>query len=166
VISVYADGSSSGGRDKPGGYGWVIVRREEVLAWGYGGSAKTTNNLMELEGARAGLEALLSLGLHETGEQVELVSDSQYTLGLASGVNHASANVQEAGELRQLAVKARVRCRWVRGHNGVHWNEIVDKLAKQGKMENSPEGQKKTKKEQRRERKRRAKECVDQGTVS
>jgi ribonuclease HI len=38
MISIFADGSSSGAGGGAGGYGWVIVREgdEAPIAWGYG----------------------------------------------------------------------------------------------------------------------------------
>ncbi len=145
MISIYADGSSSGRLGGAGGYGWVIVRtwleegveKEETLAWSYGGSPQTTNNLMEMEGAIQGLEAALELKLHERREQLELVSDSQYTLGMASGTYTATKNFNETARLADLAKQVGVRFRWVRGHIGNKYNEICDQLAKQGKTEHT-----------------------------
>jgi ribonuclease HI len=138
VISIYSDGSSGAGGGKPGGYGWIIVKDEQVLAWSYGGSPATTNNLMEMEGAIQGLEAVLELKLHETGEPLELVSDSQYTLGIASGAYTATKNLESASRLQDLTARVGCRLRWVRGHNGETFNEKCDALAKQGKIENTP----------------------------
>jgi ribonuclease HI len=139
VISIYADGSSTGRSGGPGGYGWVIVQDETtILAWCYGGSPSTTNNLMEMEGAAEGLEAALDLGLHKVPGLIELVSDSQYTLGMASGTYSASKNLEQVDRLRTLAQKVGCRFRWVRGHNGNQFNEVCDQLAKQGKDENTP----------------------------
>lgn len=137
MISIYADGSSSGGSNKPGGYGFVIVRGQEVLAWSYGGSPSTTNNLMETEGAIQGLEAALELKLHEGSEMIELVSDSQYTLGIASGGYSPQKNLDQAQKLVQLAQQVKCRFRWVKGHAGDQFNEHCDRLAKQGKLENT-----------------------------
>lgn len=143
MISVYSDGSSTGRSDGPGGYGYVIVRKhqdpkdDEYIAWSYGGSPKTTNNLMEIEGAIQGLTALIELGLAETSETCELVSDSQYTLGLASGSFSPSKNIERATCLKRLADVSGVRFRWVKGHKGEIYNEICDSLAKHGKIENT-----------------------------
>lgn len=141
MISVYSDGASGAGGGKPGGYGFVIVRdaKEPLLAWGYGGTPSTTNNLMELEGAIQGLEALIEKGLHAGGELVELVGDSQYTLAMATGswsVNKNHAQVERLQGLYRAA--GCVRTRWVRGHGGETFNEYCDLLAGQGKEENTP----------------------------
>lgn len=136
MISIFADGSSSGARGGAGGYGWCITKGDEVLAWGYGGSPWTTNNLQELEGCIQGLEALLHLELHLVGEPIELVSDSQYALGMASGEYNPTTNLEQVEKLLSLVQKAKPRLRWVRGHVGNKYNEVCDTLAKQGKMEN------------------------------
>lgn len=143
MLSIYSDGSSSGGSGKAGGYGFVLVRgaksdHPEELAWGYGGSPATTNNLMEMEGAIQGLMKALELGLPGTGEPIELVSDSQYTLGIASGGYSPSSNLEEAARLVDLAKRVGCRFRWVRGHAGEPFNEACDQLAKLGKTENTP----------------------------
>jgi ribonuclease HI len=93
---------------------------------------------MEIEGAIQGLEALIKLGLHEGPELCELVSDSRYVLGIASGGYVPTKNLELVGRLKWLAVHAGVRFRWVRGHQGEVHNETCDRLAKQGKYENTP----------------------------
>jgi ribonuclease HI len=137
MVSIYSDGSSSGRVQGPGGYGWVIVRDEEkVLAWGYGGSPSSTNNLQEMEGAIQGLMAVAEQGIRGS-EPIELVSDSQYVLGIASGKYQAQANLDTVARLREACKLVRPRYRWVRGHTGNRFNEHCDLLAKQGKKENS-----------------------------
>ena len=136
MISVYADGSSTGRSNKPGGWSYIIVKDGLVLTEDHGGDAKTTNNRMELLGAIEGLRALIQ---HQTipPEAVELVSDSQYTLGMASGEYHPKKNIDLATELRRLAIKTDAKTRWVRGHSKDAYNEQCDTLAKQGKEENT-----------------------------
>lgn len=139
MISIYADGSSRGRIAGEGGYGFVVVRDEtEVLAWGYGGSPNTTNNLMEMHGAICGLEAVLELGLEKGSEPRELVSDSKYTLGMASGGYNPTKNFETVSKLLELAKAVGCRFRWVPGHQGNTYNELCDQLAKQGKTENAP----------------------------
>lgn len=132
MISIWADGSSSGRSDGAGGYGWVIVSKDTILDWGYGGSSRTTNNLMELEGCIQGLEAAKRLQLKDS---LELVSDSQYALGMASGAWNPSTNFAEVERLVQLTKETKARTRWVPGHDGVEFNEICDQLAKRGRIE-------------------------------
>lgn len=136
MISVYADGSSFGRSNQPGGWAYIIVKDGVQICSGYGGSPKTTSNVMELMGAIEGLKALIANGLVNTGEPIELVCDSKYVLGLASGEYKPKKNVSLATEIRRLAIATGITTRWVRGHAGETFNEQCDVLAKQGKEEN------------------------------
>ena len=138
MISLYCDGASTGKSNRPGGWGFVIVHEDEVVAWHYGGDPHTTNNKMELQAAIEGLQACLSMGLDKT-DAVELVSDSQYVLGVASGSYQPVANLDLTSILQELASKIKsLRFRWIRGHSGDRWNEKADELASLGKLENLP----------------------------
>lgn len=142
MISIYTDGSSGAGGGKPGGWAWVIVRDDtEVLAADYGGDPSTTNNIMELTAAIKGMEAmalLLAFGKVKGAELRELVSDSQYTLGISSGGYTPGKNLELAERAKQLGHDLRLRFRWVRGHSGDVWNERCDSLAGKGKREHTP----------------------------
>lgn len=138
MLSVYADGSSSGAKKGPGGYGFLILKEGKIVSYGYGGSPMTTNNLQEMYGCIYGLQRMIELGLHNTFEPIELVSDSRYALGMASGAYEPQANQEEAALLKELASVVKCRFRWVAGHSGETYNEYCDVLAKQGKEENTP----------------------------
>lgn len=79
-------------------------------------------------------------GLYHAGQRlspvssIEVVSDSQYALGIACGRLKANTNLDLVEELRdQVAELQRAGFRlafsWVRGHAGEHWNELADALA-------------------------------------
>jgi ribonuclease HI len=138
MVSIYADGSSTGRSDGPGGWAYIIVVDGKVKLANYGGNPKTTNNRMEMTGLIEGLKAFESKFKLGDGQALELVSDSQLALGMASGGYTPSVNLDLAGELRALSLKLAVfRFRWVKGHNGHPMNERVDRLAKKGKAEAS-----------------------------
>lgn len=139
MISVYSDGASAAKGGKPGGWAFVIVRDGiGVLGCNYGGDPVTTNNVMELTGAIKGLEmaaSLRALGVIRDDEAVELVSDSQYVLGLAGGSWNPTKNLELAKRVTELTAMLKARTRWVRGHTGETWNERCDSLAGRGKQE-------------------------------
>ena len=159
MISVYADGSSEGTSTGAMGYGWIIVRGNEILDAGNGGGPVGSNNIAELLGAIEGMKALKKLKNilgHfniDVNEPVELVSDSQYVLGMATGSFNPLKNVDLAREIKALYEELGASCRWVRGHNGDPFNEKADQLAKHGKYQYS--SPKVTKKQERRERKKK-----------
>lgn len=133
AVEIWTDGSSAAKGDLPGGWGYIIILDGHPVATDYGGDPSTTNNRMELTAAIKGLEAARPYVTGQT--EVTLYSDSQYTLGLASGKYSPQKNKDLAQQVRSLTVELGARCEWVRGHAGIGWNEMADRLAKKGKEE-------------------------------
>ena len=131
-IEVYADGSGNT-FDSDGGWGTVLVidgvNTKELS--GYLPSA--TNNGAELTAAIQGLKYadayIQAAGI--TDYELTLVSDSQLTLGYASGLYKCKAI--HLGklfiEIKGLYNKLNAQTRWVKGHSGDEFNEICDALA-------------------------------------
>jgi len=162
IYSVFCDGSSGGNSTGAIGWGWVIMVADakgapkRVLLAGSGGARIGTNNIAELMAAREGLKALVTHPrfLEDVGTQeIELVSDSQYVLGLAGGNYHASKNALLADHVRDICLKYNIKTRWVRGHAGDPVNEMCDRLAKLGKNKYTPA--KVTKRQARKARRRK-----------
>lgn len=131
LISIYTDGSSSGRILGPGGWGYVVAIGDLVVGSHFGGAELATNNQMELMAAIKGLEA--GQGVARNSDLIELVSDSQLVLGLASGRFSPTKNLELVEQLRKLFLSTKPSLRWVRGHNGDPMNEMADELAKRGK---------------------------------
>lgn len=89
---------------------------------------------MELMAAIRGLQAIERLYPSGTDLFLELVSDSQYTLGMASGAYSPTRNRELVADLRQLTKALNPRLRWVKGHGSDVWNNRVDSLAKMAKQ--------------------------------
>lgn len=136
-IEVYTDGSATT-KDKPGGYGWVIIANGKFQAEGSGSLEKATNNDAELEAAIMGLGSAFryyialkaALPSYDPVEVV-LVSDSQIVLGWLSGTYRFKqlAKQQKYFAFMRLKKMMSVTGRWVEGHTGDQWNERCDKLA-------------------------------------
>ena len=151
MIEVYSDGSSSGKSALPTGYGWVVCKDRKIICSGYGGEEAGTNNTAEMLGAIHGLEAALQAGLYEDGERVILICDSQYALGIASGLMHPSKNLDLSQRLRALAKALCLETRWVPGHRykrtvpyakqdrDILLNTRCDQLAQLGRESMTPE---------------------------
>lgn len=130
MIEVYIDGSCHPTNPGPGGIGILILgpdlRIEISESVGH-----ATNNQAEL---RALLKALewLEAGSH-TLELVMIYSDSSYALNVCLGNWKAKENVPLVAQIRAAAsLFSNLRWQWVKGHNGNHYNELVDLLAKKG----------------------------------
>lgn len=135
-LAIYTDGSATTA-DKPGGWAFVAVAEGKELARQSGYIANATNNVAEITAAIRGLDWYVGT-LHSSPEtfhgitQIELVSDSQLVLKYATGEYRCKAMhlVPLYISLRKLYGEAKATTRWVKGHNGDHFNEICDQLAK------------------------------------
>lgn len=141
---IITDGACFG---NPGPGGWAAIVqlaagpqliREEQLS---GGLPATTNNVMELSAALAGLRHVFE-AFPDPAVPVTVRSDSQY---LTKGMNEWLANWKRRGwrtsqngpvlnrelwdALDALREGRAVRWEWVRGHNGDPLNERADALA-------------------------------------
>ena len=129
---VYTDGACLG-NPGPGGWAWAVPGGD----WACGAEPATTNQRMEL---RAVLEALRSLD-----GPVEVVSDSTYVVNCfrdrwyegwrRRGWRNANRKPVANRDLWEPLIQlyedraAQISFRWVKGHSGDQWNEIVDQLA-------------------------------------
>ena len=134
MIRVWCDGSSNGKTGGAVGWGWVIEKDGEPLHAGYGGAESGTNNTAEIQAAIEGLRALSKVILFHPLEEVALVSDSRYCLGMASGRLSAVKNLELVAELQGLYKSLCNETQWVKGHAGNKMNERCDSLAHKGKM--------------------------------
>jgi len=151
-IEVYSDGSATT-KDKPGGYGWVMVINGVKHSEGKGHMPGASNNDAEMEAAIQGLAAVLKyLNDWVTGEDgrplgplpdanVTLVSDSQLILGWASGVYRFKQADKYAKykQLEFLVKRLDAKTRHVKGHSGDEHNERCDKLANLGRLQKEEE---------------------------
>jgi hypothetical protein len=89
---------------------------------------------MELMAAIQGLAAALKY-VKDNGfdlvAEVTLISDSQLTLGWASGTYRfkQASKIERYNQLRFLMKRLKAKTQWVEGHAGCEWNERCDKLA-------------------------------------
>lgn len=137
-LVVYTDGGCHG-NPGPGGWGAVIIDGNDVRELS-GGEAATTNNRMELTAAIRVLEAV-SAEAAWAGKTVRVFIDSQY---VKNGITGWIANWKRNGwrtaakkpvlnrdlweRLDALASSLSVQWVWVKGHAGVKYNEICDRL--------------------------------------
>ena len=140
-VSIYTDGAARGNPEGPGGYGAVIVyvdskqqTHTKALSAGYD---KTTNNRMELMAAIVALEAL------NRPCEVTLFADSRYVVNAFNEgwILHWQMNGWKTANkepvknrllwerLLQAAKPHKIEWKWVKGHAGVTYNEICDRLA-------------------------------------
>ncbi|CAM4109416.1 ribonuclease HI [Pseudoalteromonas ostreae] len=135
TVEIYTDGSCLG-NPGPGGYGIFMFYNdhEKKLSQGY---TLTTNNRMEMLAAIVALESL------NRPCEINLTTDSQY---VKQGIESWLANWKKRGwktaakkpvknvdlwqRLDASCARHNVTWKWVKGHSGNKYNEIVDDLAR------------------------------------
>lgn len=143
-LLIYSDGGCSG-NPGPGGWGFVIVDGEAKVGSGTeiirsGGEKMTTNNRMELTAVIEAL-TLVSATAEWASWPVSVYTDSQY---VQKGITQWIAGWKRNGwrtaskepvknqdlwvRLDELAAKIGPRWVWVKGHAGIHYNEVCDQL--------------------------------------
>ncbi|RZQ52495.1 ribonuclease HI [Pseudoalteromonas phenolica] len=135
-VEIYTDGSCLG-NPGPGGYGIYLHYQghEKTLSQGF---TLTTNNRMEMLAAIVALETL------KRPCTVVLHTDSQYVKqGIESWVagwkkrnwltstKKPVKNVDLWKRLDEACKRHDIEWRWVKGHSGNKYNEIVDDLARE-----------------------------------
>lgn len=136
-IQIYTDGACLGNPGR-GGWGAILIYKEHQKKI-FGGEKETTNNRMEI---RAVIEALKIL---KKSSQITLYTDSIYVKdGITkwihgwkkNGWRNANRKPVKNSDLWQMledeTVKHEIEWIWVKGHSGNYFNEIVDKLAREG----------------------------------
>jgi ribonuclease HI len=132
---VFTDGSCEG-NPGPGGWGFVWVEDDRIVAEKSGFAANTTNNRMELTALIAALHAL------PDDCRTTVYSDSQLCVNTINewaagwekrGWRRKSgpiANLELVRELYDLAKRhPHVKLAWIKAHDGSRWNEYADALA-------------------------------------
>lgn len=136
---VYTDGSCLG-NPGPGGWAWAVPDGP----FASGAEPRSTNQRMEVTATLEALRALLGDG-STSPEPLEVVSDSTYVVNCflqrwwagwerrawrnSAGKPVANRDLWEPLVALVKGAARPVRFRWVKGHSGDHWNEVVDRLA-------------------------------------
>ncbi|MBX3282903.1 MAG: reverse transcriptase-like protein [Acidobacteria bacterium] len=127
IVSIYADASClrNGSSDPSAGCGAVIVDRNrmdlKILAKYLG---PMTNQQAEILACVKALEEL------RRPCRVEIFSDSRYVIDTMNGRNRMKTNRTFWGRLVEQSFGHHITWRWVKGHDGLLFQEAADRLAR------------------------------------
>ena len=122
MITIYTDGSC---KPNPGPGGWAcIALHPDAIYKISGGEKNTTNNRMEL------IAIIEAVDYHAEHKELKIFSDSRLTINCAKGLWKRKKNLDLWKEFDIVSKGKNIIFEWVKAHNGDHYNEMVDKLAK------------------------------------
>ncbi|MGE3385057.1 MAG: ribonuclease H [Pyrinomonadaceae bacterium] len=127
IITIYADGScfGNGTQDSAAGTGAVVIdhnRRELRLQASYLGPG--TNQQAEIVACTNALRLL------QRPCRIEIFSDSRYVIDTMAGRNRIKSNRTLWDDLIRACYRHHVTWKWIRGHSGVVFQEIADRLSR------------------------------------
>ena len=127
LVRIYADASCmrNGAIDSSAGCGAVMIdhnRLEIKLVAKYLG--QVTNQQAEILACTTALEQL-----HRSC-RVEIVSDSRYVIDTMASLNRMRTNRLFWASLVKACYGHHISWRWVKGHSGVVFQEVADRLAR------------------------------------
>ena len=160
ILQIFTDGASNVHNEKqPGGWAFAYVYSGMLLYNEYEGEAPTTNQRMEMMGAIKGLENLDKISSFKDIEYntVEVITDSAYVYRCMVEMWYVTwrfnnwLKVDDTGKvveiknrdlwerlikISQELKEKHIIINWtkIRGHRGIVFNEVVDKLAKKAKI--------------------------------
>lgn len=127
IVTIYADASClrNGAADSSAGGGAVIVDRNRIevkLVARYLGTI--TNQQAEI------LACVKALEERRRPCRVEIFSDSRYVIDTMNGRNRMKTNRPFWNQLIERSYGHHITWRWVKGHDGVTFQEAADRLAR------------------------------------
>lgn len=158
-IQIWSDGAINiHNPTKPGGWAYVVVYNKMMICSNWSGTLDTTSQRMELTGALEGLRAVYNKVHTELSEiefsTIEVVSDSAYLVNcflqmwwlewkyngwVSNNTGELIKNRDLWEDLISIVEKlenSNFKIKWkkVKGHCGIMYNELADKLAVKGKL--------------------------------
>ena len=144
MLEIYTDGSAGPTNPGPGGFGVVVVSDGEIITYHSERCEQTTNNREEIKGILWALENYGKLQTpiiySDSNYCVQTFNDWMYSWerkGWKKSNNKTPENLDLIQKVYNLTVYENYMMNLVKvkGHSGLLYNELADKLAKGEKIE-------------------------------
>lgn len=122
LYDVWTDGSCDNVYTKAGGAGYVILIDGEVIKMKGKGFLNTTNNRMEI------LAIISAVNSVPECASVLVHTDSKYAISVLKEGSFIKNN-DLISLFNKIKGNRKVYFDWIKGHNGVEYNEMADQLA-------------------------------------
>ena len=148
IYKLFTDGATTknGFEGSYGGYAWALIANEKLIKEGSTGESPTTNNICELKAMINGCEEALEW--IEPFDTVLVYSDSAYIIncykqgwyktweinGWINSKKQPVANQELWRDLIPFFEDCRFKFEKVKGHSTDEWNNYVDRLAVEAKI--------------------------------
>lgn len=142
-LNIYTDGSSTKYFNRNiGGAAWIEVLNGVKIIHGSKAYMDATNNIAELRAIDLGLYFLIKeINMKRVDPSqftnINIITDSEYAIGVITGEKTARANLDIINEIRtkyhtllSKLPNLNIEFKHVRGHSGDQYNEECDKMAK------------------------------------
>lgn len=124
MLNIYTDGSC---KNNNGGWGFIVLRKNKIYEVS-GFCKNTTNNRMELI---AVIEAIKFC----REKRILIHSDSKYVINCAQKIWKRKKNIDLWNLYDNIIINKNIKYKWVKAHNNNFWNEKVDKIANQSRLQ-------------------------------
>jgi ribonuclease HI len=128
MLEIYTDGSCKPTNPGPAGYGVVVIEDGKIIHYCSAFIGSETNNVAEIGGIEYAIDYLEKEG--RSWDEVSIFTDSNYCVGLFTKNWNAKKNKELVARVRKkLENFPNLDIKWIKGHDGNKYNEVVDKLA-------------------------------------
>ena len=135
-IRAYTDGSATDATRNGGSGVYIQFPHQQTVSLSFPVGETCTNFRAEVKAIAAAADHLHAQA--DTGHSIVILSDSMSTMQALAARNPDASVRALQDSLQRLASSRMVVLQWIPAHCGIQGNELADRLAKEGSMQDQP----------------------------